>query len=282
MTTLLVLGGSAHARRAADLFQACVEEKKLPVRIVYSLAGVTRSPKVPNAKVEVRSGGFGGAQGLQKWLQDNRALALVDATHPFAEQISENARQAARVLNLPLFRLLPPPFPRLYTKKRFTVFSKKTLSCQTLPLLSSLPSSYRRSVLCALGAERIVSLAKHLPARRLLLRSFASPSRERHLRLQKLRLRRARRLHFCSMSPFSAQSVRQEMRWMKRRGVSMLLCRDSGAREAFAKVLAAQRLSLPVVMLARPSSPFVSTISCRDLSSVVRLLQRHFHSQCPS
>ena len=279
MTTLLVLGGSASARRATDALTARIEAENLQVRIVYSLAGVTRSPRLPSGKVEVRSGGFGGRQGLQSWLQDNKVEVLVDATHPFAEQISANARHAARALNLPLFRLLQPPFPRIHTKKRFTLFYNKTLPRPNMiRFLASLPSSYRRSVLCALGAERIVSLGKHLPARRLLLRSFASPSKLRRLRLQNLRLRRARCLHFCTMPPASAQSVRQEMRWMKRQGVSMLVCRDSGAREAFAKILAAQKLSLPVVLLARPPSPqdkfFVPTLTCRDLSPVVRLLQQ--------
>ena len=61
---------------------------------------------------------------------------------------------------------------------------------------------------------------------------------------------------------------------MQRKGVSLLLCRDSGAREAFAKILAAQRLSLPVVVLTRSRAPFVPTLSGRDLSPVVRLVQR--------
>ncbi len=288
LTTLLVLGGNASARRATDALTARLEAENLQVRIVYSLAGVTRSPRLPSAKVEVRSGGFGGVEGLQSWLQDNKVEVIVDATHPFAEQISANARDAARALNLPLFRLLQPLFPRVHTKKRFTLSSNKNLLCKTLPrqnmirLFASLPSSYRRSVLCALGAERIVLLAKHLPVRRLLLRSFASSSKIRRLRLQNLRLRRARCLHFCTMPPASAQSVRQEMRAMKRQGVSMLLCRDSGAREAFAKILAAQKLSLPVVLLARPpslqNSFFVPTLTCRDLSPVVRLLQQQSHS----
>ena len=255
-----------------------MEEKNLKVRIVYALAGITRSPRLPNAnvEVEVRSGGFGGAKGLQQWLQDNKVAAVIDATHPFAEQISANARQATRALNLPLFRLLAPPFPRLYTKKRFEVVASETSSATLPRLLASLPSSYRRSVLCALGAMRIVSLAKRLPARRLFLRSFASPQRLRCLRLQQLRLRRARCLQFCAMPSFSAQSVRQEMRWMKQKGVSLLICRNSGARESFAKIVAAQRLSLPIVMLVRPPSPFVPTLSCRDLSPVVRLFE-HQH-----
>ena len=281
MTTLLVLGGSALARRTADALEGCFAEKGIAVRIVYALAGATSSPRRPRGEVEVLSGGFGGAKGLQKWLHDNEVAAIIDATHPFAEQISENARQAARALALPLFRLRLPAFPRLYTKKRFLVSSVSF--AETLPrLVASLPSSYRRSVLCALGARRIDSLAKRLPARRLLLRSFASAQRQGELRLRTLRLRRARCLDFCAMGPCSAQSVRQEMRWMKRRRVSLLLRRDSGAREAFAKIVAAQRLSLPVVVLARPPSPSVPTLSLRDLSPILRLVQRQLPSRSES
>lgn len=254
------------------MLAACFDEHRLAVRIVYALAGATSAPRTPRADIEVLSGGFGGARGLQEWLQDNDAVAVLDATHPFAERISENARQAARALSLPLFRLLRPPFPRLRTKRYFLVASDNALP----RFLEALPASYRRSVLCALGARRIDALARRLPVRRLLLRSFASTQRLTQLRLRTLRLCRARRVRFCSMPPFSAQSVRQEMRAMKRRRVSLLVCRDGGARESFAKVVAAQRLSLPVVVVARPQSPSLAVpcLSLRDLSPLVRLVKR--------
>ena len=48
------------------------------VRVIYSLAGVTREPIVPTC--EVRTGGFGGVEGLQRYLEDARIDAVLDAT----------------------------------------------------------------------------------------------------------------------------------------------------------------------------------------------------------
>ena len=62
------------------------------VRVIYSLAGVTRQPIVPTC--EVRIGGFGGVEGLQRYLEDARIDAVLDATHPYAARMAMHAAQA--------------------------------------------------------------------------------------------------------------------------------------------------------------------------------------------
>ena len=51
------------------------------------------------------AGGFGGVQGLVGYLADNRIDLLIDATHPFARQISANAERAAERTATAMIRL---------------------------------------------------------------------------------------------------------------------------------------------------------------------------------
>jgi precorrin-6A/cobalt-precorrin-6A reductase len=73
---------------------------------ILSLAGRTAQPALPS--ISYRIGGFGGSEGLARWLAAERIEAMVDATHPFAAHISENAVTAARGCRVPLASIVRP------------------------------------------------------------------------------------------------------------------------------------------------------------------------------
>src|SRR5262245_18563632 len=98
---ILILGGTQEAFQLADAL-AAIEG----LSFVSSLAGRTREPRLPRGAV--RTGGFGGAEGLARYLRDERITHLINATHPFAERISANAVAAAAAAGIPLVRLLRP------------------------------------------------------------------------------------------------------------------------------------------------------------------------------
>jgi len=97
----LILGGTAEARSLAALAL-----QELPLRITSSLAGVTSNPNLPEGAV--RQGGFGGASGLADYLKSAAIDLVVDATHPFAANISQNARDACNTLGIPFITLERP------------------------------------------------------------------------------------------------------------------------------------------------------------------------------
>ena len=76
MSAPLILGGTAEARELAGVLHG----RGVPV--VSSLAGRVAAPRLPPG--EVRIGGFGGPEGLERWLTEHDVFAVVDATHPFA------------------------------------------------------------------------------------------------------------------------------------------------------------------------------------------------------
>jgi len=98
---ILILGGT---REAFQLAERLVD--MAGVEVISSLAGRTKEPRLPRG--QVRMGGFGGVEGLARYLRDERVSHLINATHPFAAQISANALAAAKSAGVPLLRLLRP------------------------------------------------------------------------------------------------------------------------------------------------------------------------------
>jgi precorrin-6A/cobalt-precorrin-6A reductase len=98
---VLLLGGTAEGRELAARLHPRVD-------IISSLAGRVPDPALPVGPVRI--GGFGGTDGLRRWLQDERIGAVVDATHPFAATMTAHAAQACRELAIPHLVLARPPW----------------------------------------------------------------------------------------------------------------------------------------------------------------------------
>jgi len=97
MTRILLLGGVTEALAIA---------RTLGPQHVYSLAGMGRVPT--DLHCQVRVGGYGGAQGLAQYIREQRIDLLLDATHPYAAQISHNAAEAARCCAIACWALRRP------------------------------------------------------------------------------------------------------------------------------------------------------------------------------
>jgi len=99
---VLLLGGTAEARALAARLHP-------RVTVISSLAGRVPDPALPVG--EVRIGGFGGVDGMCRWLTGTPVDAVVDATHPFAATITAHAAQACRHLGVPHVVLARPAWP---------------------------------------------------------------------------------------------------------------------------------------------------------------------------
>jgi precorrin-6A/cobalt-precorrin-6A reductase len=100
MSRILILGGTTEARRLA----ARLDDHE----VITSLAGRTRKPAAPAG--EMRVGGFGGADGLAAYLREAGIEKVIDATHPFAAEISANAVAACEQAGMPRLALVRPPW----------------------------------------------------------------------------------------------------------------------------------------------------------------------------
>lgn len=226
MPNILILGGTTEASALAVALAA----RGIPA--VLSYAGRVASPKPQ--PVPVRIGGFGGAAGLADYLRDTAVTHLVDATHPFAAQISANAVDAAAIADVPLVALTRPGWSAADGDDWHRVADVAA----AVAALSGPP----RRVLLALGRMHVGAFAAQ-PQHHYLLRFVDAPATPPGLPDHRLVIDRG---------PFD---VARDAALLRAHAIDLLVCKDAGGAGAVAKVIAARQLGLPVVMIDRPVLP---------------------------
>ena len=220
---VLILGGTSEARRLAT---ALVAEG---VDVLSSLAGRVVDPVVPPG--EVRIGGFGGAAGLTAWLQAHPVQSLVDATHPFAATMTVSAAAAAEATGIPLLRLQRPGWsPQPGDDWRWV----------DTPAEAALTVAGFGSVFLTTGRRGLGAFAGLTG--RCLVRSVDPPDPPLPERTTVVLAR----------GPFA---VSDELALMRQHAVDVVVTKDSGGGMTAAKLAAARRLGVPVVLIRRPPIP---------------------------
>lgn len=223
METILILGGT---KEAAELAASLVRDHP-DWRVVTSLAGRTKEPE-PVAG-EVRSGGFGGIDGLLAYLRAEGVTRLIDATHPFARRISQNANEAARRAGIPLERRDRPPWKRQPGDAWIEVASLEAAR-------DAIPPGAR--VLLALGSQHIAPFADRTDVH-FVVRMVDPP--ETPLALA----------DHCLVVGHPGRTAVDETALLAEHAITHIVCRNSGGDGAYAKIEAARMLALPVIMIAR-------------------------------
>ncbi len=222
MARILILGGT---REAAALATQLVDEGH---EVVTSLAGRTKEPAPLAGKTRI--GGFGGATGLAAYLTQNAIDRLIDATHPFAKQISANAVAAATLANVRLEHHQRPPWKRQPDDHWIEVAD---IAAATL----AIPENAR--VLLALGAQHIAPFVQRVDVH-FVVRMVDKPAQP---------LPFADHTLLTGRPPLHADS---EIEILRTHAITHIVCRNSGGAGAYAKIEAARTLHLPVIMITRP------------------------------
>jgi len=222
----LLLGGTGDANALA---QALVRAR---IEAVYSYAGRTQIP-LPHA-LSTRIGGFGGAAGLAGYIRQQGITHVIDATHPFAAEMSRHAVEACAATNTPLIVLERAPWMRMAGDNWIEVVDIDAA-------VSALPAAPSR-VFLAIGRQHIAPFAAK-PQHAYTLRFVDAP--EDALPLPNAEV-------IVSRGPFTLEGDRA---LMAVRGIDILVARNSGGSGARAKIDAARELSIPIIMIARPALP---------------------------
>jgi precorrin-6A/cobalt-precorrin-6A reductase len=225
---LLILGGTSEA---ALLAAAARDRFADSVRIETSLAG--RLPAHHRLPGEVRRGGFGGAGGLAAYLRQRAVDAVIDATHPFAATISGHAAEACADTGVARLLLVRPPWTP-EAGDRWCEVSSAADAAAVLPLVA------RRAFLTT-GPGSLAAFAD-VSEVWFLVRLFEPPPSPLALGPHGVVVARP---------PFT---VADEVALMDVHGIEAVVSKQSGGPTA-AKLAAARRLGLPVVMIARPEKP---------------------------
>lgn len=220
---ILLLGGTTEALRLA---------RRLGPEAFYSLAGLGRVPD--DLTCRVRVGGFGGAEGLVAFIASEGIELLLDLTHPYAAQISQNAARAAEIAGVPCWALRRPgwqPGPGDDWRgvddwqaliRALAPFERPFFTSGREPLahLHEIPAHQHWTVRC-LQAEPATPRAEVIGAR----------------------------------GPFSLD---EERALFARLRCDVLVSKNSGGASTEPKLQVARELCLPVLLLRRPELPVVT------------------------
>ena len=245
MKRLLILGGTGEAAKLAT--QAAQLQG---VEVITSLAGRTRRPVTPSGMVRI--GGFGGDAGLVDYMQEQCIDLLIDATHPFAAQISFNAATAAHVCGLPHLLLVRPPWAPMEGDRWIEVES-------IIAAVSILPSVAQR-VFLTTGRQDLAAFAP-LQDLWFLMRMIDPPTPDTPVPPGTLILERG---------PFTLEDERELLRTY---AIEAIVSKNSGGDATYAKIRAARELALPVVMIQRPPTPVGEQVA--DVRAALEWLARH-------
>ena len=231
---VLILGGTKDGRQLAE--QLSGDPRYAPL---LSFAGRTQSLQHPS--VPHRVGGFGGIAGLVEFLRAERWAALVDATHPFAAQMSWHAATAAELAATPLLRLTCPPWGPV-EGDRWTQVADMAEARLALGERS-------RRVFLSIGRLELHAF-EAAPQHEYLIRAVDDFAPE----LPRARVMAAR-------GPFDVDAERA---LLQREQIDVVVSKNAGTPATYAKLAAARALGLPVIMVARPVLPPVRTVEALE------------------
>jgi precorrin-6A/cobalt-precorrin-6A reductase len=194
----------------------------------------------------LRVGGFGGAEGLAAYLARERIDAVIDATHPFAAQMSANAVAACRAAQTPLVVFTRPPWTREP--------GDRWIEAATMEDAADALGAHQKTVFLTQGRLQLSAFLR-APQHRYVVRAIDRPAEIDALPDCRLILARG---------PFS---LADELALMRNERVEALVTKNSGGRATYAKIEAARRLQIEVVIVRRPPAPEAETLY--DLDAVM-------------
>ena len=250
----LVLGGT---RDALILTENIL---RLGHEVIYSIAGVTRKPSL---QCPIITGGFtqqgerrfdNGVIGLRAFIEKNNIECLIDATHPYALQISSHAVQAAMPLSIPVLRYNRPAWEKTSDDNWINVASVEAALDKI--------EAYQ-SVFFTIGQQIFPFVHQRKPSQDWLVRSAG---------VEPLNVTGINEIK--NIGPFSFES---EKAIFKQHGIDILVSKNSGGTAVAAKIEVARLHHLPVIMLARPQKPEATACFSSIDSLLDTINQRYAH-----
>jgi precorrin-6A/cobalt-precorrin-6A reductase len=235
--SVLILGGTGDARNLADKL---VDTYGDDLRVITSLAGRTTSPRQP--KGAIREGGFGGAEGLAKYLKETKIKAVIDATHPYAAQISKHGIEACQSIGIP-YVLFDRPAWVQDPDENWLHVPDMAGAADAIETTST--------AMITTGIQNLDAF-KNVHGPKILVRLLEHPKTELPIEDAEIVIGRP---------PYS---LNDEVTLFKLLGVDTLVTKNAGGDATRAKIDAARVLGIHVIMIDRPATPPANTVTNID------------------
>jgi len=236
---ILILGGTGEARRLAVMLL------EAGYSVVTSLAGVTSDPMLP--KGEIRTGDFGGVEGLVEFITAEKIVGIVDATHPFAEQITRQGFEAAKQTKISYVRMERRPWKPL-AKERWRLVADVDAAVKAL--------RKDARVFVTIGRKALPKFAERDDLS-VMARSIEAPEMEEPENWR----------FILGRPPFS---IEDEVELMRQNKIDTLVTNNAGGKAVAAKLQAARELGIEVIMIERPIIDGIRKV--RSVDQVLRFL----------
>lgn len=238
----MLLGGTYEARMLAERIAREPDMKGL-----VSLAGRTNAPL--SHDLPLRIGGFGGVDGLIRYLTESKISHVIDATHPFAATISLNAQKACDFLGLPFLTFTRLPWHPISGDRWIDV--QDTASAITA--LGVVP----KRVFLGIGRQAAANF-RDAPYHSYLLR-IIDPPQDKALPLA------------CEIivgrGPFALED---ELALLQEYKIKVVVSKNSGGAIGYTKIVAARQLGLEVIMISPPK--YQSRFVAYDYDAAMKFL----------
>ena len=233
---VLLLGGTSEARMLAAHLDG---DERFTVET--SLAGATENP-LP-VEGESRRGGFGGTVGLVDYLRAVCVDIVIDGTHAFAATISRNAAEACDQTRTERLVVQRPAWEKTE--------GDHWLEVSDVPEAAEVVAQHGCRVFLTIGRQDIAAFSLCRDAW-FLIRSIDRPKQTAEF--ENYQLLQAR-------GPFDFAS---EKALLETNRIDLIVSKNSGGTETYAKIEAARALALPVVMIRRPAPPAGTAVPSVD------------------
>ncbi len=201
----------------------------------------------------VRSGGFGGVDGLADYLKRENIDLLIDATHPFAIRISANAAEASARTGTPLFALRRPGWNE-QPGDRWTRVPDLEAAVDAL-------GAARRRIFLAIGRQE-AHVFNRAPQHAYLVRSVDPVE-------PPLTVPQAD--YILSIGPFDEADERA---LLTEKRIDVVVTKNSGGEATYGKIAAARALGIEVIMVERRHPADVPAVATAEeaLDRIAHLL----------
>ena len=224
---VLILGGTSEASALASRLAG-----RADIDAVLSFAGRTENPKPP--PIPYRVGGCGGVAGLARYLRETAIDRVIDATHPFAAQMSAHAVAACAEVGVPLMAYARAPW-RAGPGDLFHEVESLEAASEALG-----PAS--RRVFLAIGRLHLPVFAR-APQHHYVVRLVDPPVEP--VPLPNIDVLVAR-------GPFRRDDDRALLEAYR---IDVIVAKNAGGEAARAKIDAARDLGVPVILVTPPAIP---------------------------
>lgn len=254
---ILILGGSSEASALCRALATAVPK----LDVTYSLAGVTKSPLLPEG-IKTRIGGFGGIAGLVAWLKNHDIDYVIDATHPFAIQMTHHAWEACLRLSLPYMRISRPAWQPTQIDQWRHVSSIEQAAC-----LLGQQQVGAGHILLTIGRKELAFFKEHAPQHNYVVRLVDRPEPS---------FLPPKAIVLTARGPFSLE---EERAMFKKYQITHLVTKNSGGNDTYAKLISARENLCPVIIIDRPAqSPDLDAFTVESWKDALALICNPLHS----